>query len=200
MLHQARAALFAHLLGQRAGQFVGASRPRPANRRRRRRGRAAAASRNSSSSSNSASVSPGKPVMKVRANRQVRAPRGARRRCARASSRRRRPLHQLEDARAGVLERHVEVGQDLAFGHQRQQVVDVRIRIDVVQAHPDAEFAERLAQVEQLGLHRPAAPEAGAVLDVDAVGAGVLRDDQQFLDAGLDQRLRLRASPRRSAG
>ena len=53
-------------------------------------------------------------------------------------------LHQLEDARAGVLERDVEVRQQLAVGHQRDDVVDVRIRIDVVQARPHAEFATGL--------------------------------------------------------
>ena len=46
-----------------------------------------------------------------------------------------------------MLERHVEIGQHLAFRHQRDQVVDVRIRIHVVQAHPRAELAERSAQV-----------------------------------------------------
>ena len=66
----------------------------------------------------------------------------------------RRPLHQLQDARARVLERHVEVGKDLALGHQRNDVVHVRIRIDVVQAHPDAELAERLAQIRHARLHR----------------------------------------------
>jgi hypothetical protein len=41
-----------------------------------------------------------------------------------------------------VLEGHVEVGQDLALGHQRNQVVDAGIGIDVVQAHPEAELAQ----------------------------------------------------------
>jgi hypothetical protein len=45
-----------------------------------------------------------------------------------------------------VLERHVEIGQHLALGHQRDHVVDVRVRIDVVQAHPHAELAQRLAR------------------------------------------------------
>ena len=66
----------------------------------------------------------------------------------------RRALHELQDARARVLERHVEVGKDLALGHQRDHVVDVRIRIDVVQAHPDAELAERLAEVDDMRLQR----------------------------------------------
>jgi hypothetical protein len=74
---------------------------------------------------------------------------------------------------------------------KRDEVVNAGIGIDVVQAHPDAEFAQRPGQFEQARLHRLAAPEPGAVLDVDAVGAGVLRDDEQFLDAGGDEVLRL---------
>ncbi len=103
-----------------------------------------------------------------------------------------RPLHELQDARARVLERDVEVGQQLAFGHQRNDVVDVRIRIDVVQPHPHAHFAQRLRELDHLRLHRPALPEPGPVLDVHAVGAGVLRDDQQFPDARLHQVFRFR--------
>ena len=74
----------------------------------------------------------------------------------------------------------------------------MRVRVDVVQPHPGAvrlgQLAELLAQVEHARLHRPAVPEAGAVLDVDAVGAGVLADHQQLLDAGLEQRAAPRAS------
>ncbi len=51
----------------------------------------------------------------------------------------RRTLHELEHARAAVLERDVEVRQDLAVGHQRDHVVDVRVRVHVVHAHPHAE-------------------------------------------------------------
>ena len=99
----------------------------------------------------------------------------------------RRALHRFEDARARVLERHVEVGQDLAFRHERDHFVDVRIGIDVVQPHPDAELAERARELGHARLQRPAAPEAGAVFDVHAVGARVLRDDEQLLHAGLHQ-------------
>src|SRR5882724_7347585 len=99
----------------------------------------------------------------------------------------RRALHQPENARAGMLEGYVEIGQYFAMRHQRQDFVDVRVRIDVVQAHPYAEFAQSLHQFGHAGFQRPSAPEAGAVLDVDAIGAGVLRDHQQFPDAGLHQ-------------
>jgi hypothetical protein len=45
-------------------------------------------------------------------------------------------LHELEDARARVLERDVEIGEDLALGHERHHFVHVRVGIDVVQPHP----------------------------------------------------------------
>ena len=94
-----------------------------------------------------------------------------------------------------MLEGHVQVGQHAPRGHQRNDLVDMRVWVDVVQPHPGAEAfgqaAELLAQVEQPGLDRLAVPEAGAVLDIDAVGAGVLTDDQQLLHAGLEQALRL---------
>ena len=61
------------------------------------------------------------------------------------------PLHAPQDARAGVLERHVEVRQQLALGHQRDHVVDVRVRIDVVQPHPDAELAEPRTALMRVG-------------------------------------------------
>src|SRR6266850_2426818 len=63
-------------------------------------------------------------------------------------------LHELEDAMARMLEGHVEVWQQLAFGHQRNHFVDVRVWINVVQSHPDAELAERTAQVDHARLHR----------------------------------------------
>ena len=55
------------------------------------------------------------------------------------------PLHQLEDARAGVLERDVEVRQQLSLRHQRDDVVDVRIRVDVMQPRPQAELGQAFA-------------------------------------------------------
>ncbi len=90
-----------------------------------------------------------------------------------------------------MLEGHVEVGKYLSFRHQRDQVVDAGVGIDVVQAHPESELAQFAAQLEQPRLHRPPVMEAGAVLDVDAVGAGVLRNHQQFPDAGRGQHLGL---------
>ncbi len=71
----------------------------------------------------------------------------------------------------------------------------MRVGIDVVQPHPGAEGlgqrAKLLAQRQHLRLHRLSVPEAGAELDIDAVGAGVLADHQQFLHTRLEQTPRL---------
>ena len=48
-----------------------------------------------------------------------------------------------------------------------------------------------LGKIDELGAHLAVAPFAGGVFDVEAVGRGVLRDHQQFLDAGFDQPLGL---------
>ena len=68
----------------------------------------------------------------------------------------RRALHELQDARARVLERHVEIGQEPPRAGSSAisgiDVVDVRIRIDVVQAHPRAvRAAERVERRRELG-------------------------------------------------
>ena len=105
-----------------------------------------------------------------------------------------RPLHAPQHVGVRMLERHVEVRQHAPRRHQRQQLVDVRIRIDVVQSHPRAvrlgQPAQCVDQVEHPRLQRLAVPEAGAVANVDAVGTGVLADDQQLLHAGIEQALR----------
>ena len=145
----------------------------------------------SSSSSKSASVSPGKPTMKV--ERMARSGTMARQR---ADAVQRllaggRALHRLQDPRAGMLEGDVEVGKDLALGHQRDDLVDMRVGIDVVEADPGAERAQLAGEIDELGAHVALLPAARRVFHVDAVGAGVLRDDQQFLHAGLHQPLGL---------
>ena len=107
----------------------------------------------------------------------------------------RRPLHPPQHVGMRMLERHVEVRQDPARRHQRQHVVDVRVRIDVVQPDPGAvagrDVGELLAQRQHLRLDRPPVPEAGAIADIDAVRARVLADDEELLDARLEQRRRL---------
>ena len=63
----------------------------------------------------------------------------------------------------------------------------MRVRIDIVQADPDAEAGERFHQFGHARLDRAAVPESGAVFDIDAIGAGVLRNHQQFLHTCFDE-------------
>ena len=71
------------------------------------------------------------------------------------------PAHRLQHGRRGVLEGDVEIGQDLALGHQRDDLVDMRVGVDVVQPDPDAELAQLPRQIEELGAHL-AVPPAGS--------------------------------------
>ena len=89
-------------------------------------------------------------------------------------------LHHLENARAGVLQRDIEVGQNFAFRHQRDHIINVRIGIDVVQAHPDAKLSQFFAQANHAGFNRHTVVEAAAMFNIDAVGGGVLRNHQQL--------------------
>ena len=73
---------------------------------------------------------------------------------------RRRPAHAFEHGGARVLERHVEVGQHFAVRHQRDHLVDVRVGVDVMQPHPDAELAELAREIEKFRPHLAALPGA----------------------------------------
>jgi hypothetical protein len=42
-----------------------------------------------------------------------------------------------------MLEREAEITQHAAIGHQRQHAIYMRIGINVMETHPDAERAER---------------------------------------------------------
>ena len=63
----------------------------------------------------------------------------------------------------------------------------MRVGVDIMQPYPGAELAQFLGEVIELRLDRPAAIIALGIFDIDAIGAGILADDQQFLDAGPDQ-------------
>ena len=90
-----------------------------------------------------------------------------------------------------MLERDVEIGEDQPLGHQRDDLVDVRIGIDIVKPHPGAELAELAGEVGHVRAHLAALPRPGGVAEVDAIGRGVLADDQQLLRPGGDQLLGL---------
>ena len=104
-----------------------------------------------------------------------------------------RALHALQDIGMAVLQRYVEVGQDLAFGHQRQNIVHRGVGIHIVQAHPGAvllgQIAQLLGQLQHAGLDGLAIPETRAVLDIHAIGRSILADHQQLLDTAFKQRL-----------
>ena len=105
-----------------------------------------------------------------------------------------RTLHATKHVGVSVLERHVQVGQDESLRHQRHDVVDVRIGVDIVQSHPGpmrfGQLAEPFAQFQQASLDWRTIPESGPVLLVDAICARVLTDNEQFLDASLEELLR----------
>ena len=97
---------------------------------------------------------------------------------------RRRALHGFQDFRARVLKGNVEIGQYLALRHQADDFIDMRVGVDILQPHPGAELAELLCEIEEFGADLTVLPRALGIFDVDTIGRGVLRNDQQFLDAG----------------
>ena len=63
------------------------------------------------------------------------------------------PAHRLQHARRGVLEGHVDIGQHIAAVHQRDDLVDMRIGIDILQADPGAERPKFARQIKKLRAH-----------------------------------------------
>ena len=106
-----------------------------------------------------------------------------------------RAFHQLEDPRACMLERDVEIRQQTAargvVGHQCNHVIHMRVRINVVQPHPCAvlggEISQRTRELSHLRAYRAPMPETGPIPNIDAIRARVLRDHEQLLHAGLQQ-------------
>jgi len=71
-------------------------------------------------------------------------------------------------------------------------LVHVRVRIDVVQPHPGAEFAKRAGKIEKSCADIAAVPGARRIFEIAPIGRSVLRDNQQFLDARRNEALGLR--------
>ena len=90
-----------------------------------------------------------------------------------------------------MLEGNVEVGKDEPFGHQRNDVVHVGVGVDIMQPHPGAELAEFTRQIGHVGADLFTLPHPRLMPDVDAIGAGVLTDDQQLPRSGSDELLGL---------
>ena len=102
-----------------------------------------------------------------------------------------RSFHAFEHIRAGVLERDIEIGQNLALHHQRDDLVDIRIRIgiDIMQPHSGTEFAKRAGKIDEFRPRLAPLPVARRVFDVDTISRGVLRNDQELLYPGRHQAL-----------
>ena len=69
-----------------------------------------------------------------------------------------------------MLEGNVEIGRDQPFRHQRDDLIDMGVGVDIVHARPDAEAAEPLGEVEEAGLVFRAAPCLRLVTHVQPVG------------------------------
>src|SRR5258708_2467380 len=91
---------------------------------------------------------------------------------------RRRTLHLPEDFRTGVLKRNVEIGQDPALRHQGDDLVDMRVGVDILQPDPGAEFAEFAGEIEKSGADLAVLPRTRGVFQVDAVGRGEIRSEE----------------------
>src|SRR5262249_31458909 len=62
-------------------------------------------------------------------------------------------FHPAQHGRCGMLKRNIEIGQDLALCHQRDDLVHVRVWVDIMQPHPGAELAKRAGEIEKLRSH-----------------------------------------------
>src|ERR1700722_6924654 len=103
----------------------------------------------------------------------------------------RRPPHRLQHRRRSMLKRHIDIGQHIAAVHERDRLVDMRVGVDILQPDPGAERTQFAGDVEKACGALPVAPQALGVSEVKAVSARVLRDDNELLDARLDQPLSL---------
>ena len=86
-----------------------------------------------------------------------------------------------------MLKRNVEIGQHQALRHQFHHRVDMGIGIDIVQPDPRPQPAKLARKIVKLRLHIAIAKPARGIADVEPVGAGVLRDDEQLLHPRLHQ-------------
>ena len=95
----------------------------------------------------------------------------------------RRARHATEHVRIRVLERNIEVREDLPLSHQRNNAVHHRVRVHVVEADPETETAKLNAEVLKTRMHGAAARERELIAEVGTVGRRVLRDHHDFLHA-----------------
>ena len=84
----------------------------------------------------------------------------------------------------GMLERHIQIRHDTAIVHQFQQIIDMRIGINIVQAYPCIIFSRQLAklpcQIRNMRFDRASLPEPCPEPDIQTIRTSILRDDQQL--------------------
>ena len=73
-----------------------------------------------------------------------------------------------------MLQRHIEVGQDYSLSHEPDQIVNVWIRIDVVQANPNTQTPQMLSQIYNMITQRSRARKICPVTKIYTVGTRVL--------------------------
>src|SRR3546814_7911622 len=66
-----------------------------------------------------------------------------------------RAFHGLQDRGGGMLEWNVQIRCNQPFGHQRNDVIHMRIRIDIVQANPRAEASQFARKVGHMRTYLP---------------------------------------------
>src|SRR3546814_13494086 len=72
-----------------------------------------------------------------------------------------RAFHGLQDRGGGMLEWNVQIRCNQPFGHQGNDVIHMRIRIDIVQANPRAEASQFARKVGHMRSEEPSWRERG---------------------------------------
>ena len=82
-----------------------------------------------------------------------------------------------------MLKRNIEVRQNLSFGHKRNNVVNRRVRINVMQPHPGAKITQSPREFQKPGFDGLAAHKPRAVARVKPVSGRILADHEKLFDA-----------------
>ena len=69
-----------------------------------------------------------------------------------------------------MLQRNIQIGEDLAIAHQGDQLIHMGIGVDVMQADPQPQLGQLFTQRLHMGLDRHAIVETGSVLEIRAIG------------------------------
>ena len=82
-----------------------------------------------------------------------------------------------------MLERYIEIGREKPISHQRDDIVDMGVGVDIVQPYPwpdairPSQSPEFAGEVGHMRAHFAAVERARLMTDIDPIGRGVLADD-----------------------